>query len=144
MDKKTITIKYAGNRTFTAPYAIDNLDKISIGDEFDVKLLKSRNIAYHRKFFAVLQMAHENLPEQIAEFLPTVEVMLQDIKIGVGHVDTHVNIATGEAYAVPRSISFPAIDQREFEGFVNMAIAYMIKHYFSGDEQFQAVLALSI
>ena len=142
--KKQVTIKYEGNRRFSAPYGVDSLDGVHIGDEFQVVLRKARNIKFHKKFFAILNTVHENLPEQVADLLPTVDSMLEDIKHGVGHTERLVSVSTGEVYVKTKSISFSACDQREFEDFVNRAIGYMIKWYFPHDEEFQEFLALSI
>ena len=141
--KKQITIRYEGNRQFSAPYAEDDLTGVKVGDEFGLKLKKDRELWRHRKFFAMLNTILTNLPEPIAELLPTLDNLIDDIKFGIGHTRPYINPRTGEVKVVPKSISFAEMDELKFTEFYNRALDFAIQNYFAGDDQMQAHLALS-
>jgi Protein of unknown function (DUF1367) len=77
---------------------------------------KPRNVQFHRKFFALLQLVHES-----TDAWPTVDALLIDLKFRLGHVEP-VQLSSGEIVRLPKSISFARMDDVEFHQFFNRAI----------------------
>lgn len=82
-----------------------------------------RNGAHHRKFFALLQLIAEN-----SETYNTPEKALIGVKLAAGLFDLAVHPITGEIIQVPKSISFDAMGQEEFDAFYSNAIDAVLQH----------------
>ena len=82
-----------------------------------------RNGAHHRKFFALLQLIAEN-----SETYNTTEKALVGVKLAAGLFDLMAHPATGEIIQVPRSVSFEAMGQEDFEAFYTNAIDAVLQH----------------
>lgn len=88
----------------------DYLTKFKDGNTLYIDARKSRNPAHHRKAFAVLSFAQKN-----QENYPSVEILLEAVKILVGHVqELHVR---EKVYYKTKSISFSQMGQDEFAEF---------------------------
>lgn len=82
-----------------------------------------RNGAHHRKFFALLQLIAEN-----SETYNTTEKALVGVKLAAGLFDLMAHPVTGEIIQVPRSVSFEAMGQENFEAFYTNAIDAVLQH----------------
>ena len=82
-----------------------------------------RNGAHHRKFFALLQLIAEN-----SETYNTTEKALVGVKLAAGLFDLMAHPVTGEIIQVPRSVSFEAMGQEDFEAFYTNAIDAVLQH----------------
>ena len=82
-----------------------------------------RNGAHHRKFFALLQLIAEN-----SETYNTAEKALVGVKLAAGLFDLMVHPVTGEIIQIPRSVSFEAMWQEDFEAFYSNAIDAVLQH----------------
>ena len=94
-----------------------------------------RNILFHRKFFALLGLTVDNLPEQIATSMHiyNVETMLAALKIDLGYFDT---VKVGDRYiARLRSISFGKMSQEQFERFYDQAVTDILNNYLRGTDR---------
>jgi len=98
-------------------YARETLRHWKVGTTLRAQVTKMRNAQHHRKFFALL-----NLVWAACDHYPTVDALLTDLKFRLGHTDDVLLISTGELVRVPRSISFGAMDQIEFEAFYERAL----------------------
>ncbi|MFN3605504.1 MAG: DUF1367 family protein [Leptonema sp. (in: bacteria)] len=83
-----------------------------------VKLKKDRNIKHHRKFFAILNIAYNNM-----DYYNSVDDVLDDIKINLGLYD--VIEVDGKKIVKLKSIAFDKMDEIEFSEFYNKAIKYI-------------------
>lgn len=82
-----------------------------------------RNVAHHRKFFALVRV--------VAEYSNTydnTEKALVAIKIATGHVNWQPNPLTGELLPIPKSISFGSMDQDAFNAFYSRAIDAVLQN----------------
>ncbi|HEY8354554.1 MAG TPA: DUF1367 family protein, partial [Methylophilaceae bacterium] len=70
-----------------------------------------------RKLFALLNLVKDN-----TDRWPTVETLLDDLKVATGLFETRINAVTGLPYVVARSISFASMSQDEFEEWFNRAV----------------------
>lgn len=92
----------------------------NVGKEIKIKPTKPRNPKFHRLFFGMIGVVFEH-----QEQYPTLEGMLDAIKIAVGHCDKIIGIDK-KTYFIPRSISFAKMDQESFEQFYNRAFNLVI------------------
>ena len=92
-----------------------------------------RNPAHHRKFFALVNLVFENLPEgSFSQHIKSPELLVSALKIGAGHYDfiwakSEQNIAY--QCRIPRSISFAKMDQHEFEQFYDRCCDVIIRDF---------------
>ena len=82
-----------------------------------------RNGPHHRKFMALLNLITEN-----SETYNTVDKALVAVKMIVGHCDPATDPKTGEIIQVPKSISYDAMPQEEFEAFYSAAIDGVLQY----------------
>jgi hypothetical protein len=99
------------------------------GDLIKVKITRSRNLAQHRKLFALLQLVFEN-----QSIYPTVEALLTVIKVTLGHCDV-VKLPDGQMIPVAHSISFTSMDQTTFNTFYNQVVDLVLLHFLAGIEK---------
>jgi hypothetical protein len=84
--------------------------KLDDGATVFVQLWLPRNMAQHRKFFAVLN----NVVEATGRWTST-EHLRRDILIALGRFDEEVNRLTGEVRQVPHSMAVASMPKAEFE-----------------------------
>lgn len=89
------------------------------GDGVRAKVSRMRNLRFHRKFFALLQLAFEAWEPEPCEYrgeaaAKNFERFRKDLLILAGFADPAVNL-NGEVRLEPRSISFAAMDEDEFQ-----------------------------
>ena len=82
-------------------------------------------------YFALL-----NLVFDAQDTYPTLDGLLDAIKIGLGHCDERTTL-DGKLFMVPRSISFASMDQTQFSQFfdrtVNLIITHILPHTTKAD-----------
>jgi hypothetical protein len=101
---------------------IEALRKLKVGEVVQCELTKPRNLAHHRKFWALL-----NVFWQAAGDWSSPYAVLIELKVRLGHVQKVVIRETGEVVSVPKSISFAQMDQFEFDSFYEKAVAELCK-----------------
>ena len=99
-----------------------------------VKISQPRNLAFHKKFMALLGVAlgmvdTEKNPEQ---FRATVTC-------GAGWCDFTTN-NEGTLIAVPKSISFAAMDDTEFERLYQAALTYICREFVVDENQLNQII----
>lgn len=114
-------------RTLTGLKAADEagadvLRKVKLGKVVRVEMTTPRNVAHHRKFFALL-----NLVWSSAGDWPSLEVLLDKLKINLGHYEQCGEIVDPETGEIRKaiklkSISFAKMDQLQFEEFYERAL----------------------
>lgn len=82
-----------------------------------------RNGRHHRKLMALLQLVAEN-----SETYDTVEKALIAVKLVTGHFDLMADPKTGEIIQIPRSISYEAMGQEDFDRWYGQAIDGVLQH----------------
>lgn len=103
----------------------ESLKKIRAGQIIQVEYKQPRNVQFHRKFFALMNMVFEN-QDRYEQF----QYFLNEIKFRVGHADQQ--IIDGHVVFTPRSISFAAMDNTAFEAFYSRAIDVVLAHFMQG------------
>jgi len=93
--------------------------KIKAGDE--VTATKARNIKFHRKGFALLNLGFEN-QDKYENF----DIYRQVITMKAGFVHYAIN-KDGSKYALPQSLSFEKMNAETFERWYNATLTVISK-----------------
>lgn len=101
------------------------MEALKPGD-YLVTIKKPRNVAHHRKLFALLSLIQKNQTRY-----QTVEELLDAIKVYTGHC-TVMQLRDGTEVRIPKSIAFHALDQVSFEAFYERVIQLAIEHFIPG------------
>jgi hypothetical protein len=96
---------------------------MSAGELVSFSWKRERNPGFHRKFFALVTYVKDN-----SEVFDTKAKATTAVKIAAGHVEWEMSPVTGELVPIPKSISFDAMDQNEFDQFYSDAIDGIVKH----------------
>ena len=113
------------------------VSKLKIGEIYQAEIKKPRNILFHRKFFALLNLGFDN-----QDRYDVFEHFRKEVTMRCGHYDEHVTV-TGQIFYFPKSISFASIDEIEFQKLYECAIDVILKYFITGstpEEIDQAVL----
>ena len=92
----------------------DESQKIAVGTE--IKGVKARNIRFHRKAFALLNLGFEN-----QEKFELFEVYRKVIIIRSGFYD-EAPTKDGEVYFIPKSLSFENMSASDFEAWYDATL----------------------
>jgi len=116
--------------TFKAAYDSDAkvVKTIPLGECIKAKFVKSRSVKHHQKFFALLQVTIDNMPESMPDQYHNMDLLLDEIKFQVGHFEIFQTLG-GKPYYRTKSISFGKMDQVAFNEFYNQAIDVILKHF---------------
>lgn len=108
--------------------------KLTLGSDVRVRVTMPRNIRFHRKFFALLQIVFCNLPERLQQEgrLYSIEALLAAIKIDMGYYSM-VKVG-GKNVVKLRSISFAKMDEAQFSRFYDLAVTDILNNYLPGTE----------
>ena len=98
----------------------DEKKKLKIGEIYEVTIKKPRNLAFFRKYWALLKCAWEYLDERKQEFFKNnIEVFRKSLEITAGWCEPLYNIETQQWYHAPKSISFEKMKEDEFNLLYN-------------------------
>jgi len=101
---------------------VEALRKIKLDEIVQCEITRPRNLAHHRKFWALLNVFWQ----ATGDWSSTYGVLIE-LKVRLGHVQEAVIRETGELVRVPKSISFAAMSQDEFDAFYDRCIAELCK-----------------
>ena len=106
--------------------------RLKIGSNVKCSITQPRNIGFHKKFFALLTLTFDNLPETVQQQtnIYSIEAMLTAIKIDLGYFDI-VNV-NGNNVVKLRSISFSQMDETQFERFYDLSVTTILNNYLVG------------
>lgn len=117
----------------------DKIAKLTAGEEYKIKPVKPRNPRFHRKYFKLLDIVYNNLPEGFSIITPAgqeVKVRSKDdllwhIKMQAGHYEQRVTMGGRITYDA-LSIDFYSMDDASFSDFYNTSIDIILKHFLKG------------
>lgn len=89
----------------------EKIKKIKAGEEFKCSITRPRNIKFHRRFFALINMVFEN-----QEVYDNVDRMRQQLTMAAGYYESFFNHKGIECFEA-KSISFAKMDNDEFKIF---------------------------
>lgn len=93
------------------------------GECFRLEFSVPRNVAHHKKFWALVSVVADT-----SDIYDNREKAVAAVKIAAGHCDFVPHPVSHELMALPKSISFAAMDQVEFEVFYDAAVNGVLKH----------------
>ena len=99
--------------------------KFGLGEIVSVEVKRPRNVAFHRKFFAMLQIILQN-----QDAYKSIDDLLDVCKLRIGHFRT-INTKNGEVQ-IPDSISFAAMDDTAFGDFYDRACNWVVTEVIPG------------
>ena len=109
-----LTKTKAGHFIPSDDQSYDEAKKIAVGTE--IKGVKSRNIKFHRKAFALLELGFSN-----QEKFELFEVYRKVIIIRSGFYD-EAPTKDGEVYFIPKSLSFENMSATDFEAWYDATL----------------------
>ncbi len=102
--------------------------KLQEGEMLTATIKNARNVQHHRKYFALLNLVHFHLPEQIADRLTTLDLLRHEISILIGNTDIYIT-QDGEAVTRVKSISFTKMSKSKFEQLYSDTLKVISKYY---------------
>ena len=102
--------------------------KIKIGEPYEYEYKKTRNILFHRKFFALIKLVYDN-----QEQYQNIEDLREDLTVEAGFYRITYNLH-GEEIKKAKSINFSSMDDTEFSELYS-AVLKVIEHYFKFDRE---------
>lgn len=97
------------------------LERVKIADLVMCEVRKPRNLKFHRKFFALVKLLYENLPEASAAHYASQDEFLDALKWAAGVRETFKRPG-GEIGERPGSINFAKMDDTSFAEFYDKVI----------------------
>lgn len=101
----------------------DKIKKLKAGEEFKCEVRQPRNLKFHRKFFALLNMVLDN-----QEIYNDLDKLRNDLLVEAGFTETWVDIHS-EIQTRGKSISFGSMSEDEFGSVYNRVIDVIVKHF---------------
>jgi len=89
-------------------------NKIGQGEVVRCKSISYRNYEFHKKFFALIRLAFQNLPESLDNHFPTEDDLRKELIKAAGFYTTHKDF-NGNTVKEAESISFEKMSQERFE-----------------------------
>jgi len=100
---------------------IEIAKKIKLNEPFVYEFSSPRNIKFHRKFFALLNLVYDN-----QEIYTNIDHLRYDLTIEAGFYTVRHNLH-GVEILEPKSISFAKMNDIEFSEFYNAIVDVIIK-----------------
>lgn len=92
---------------------VDERKRLALDEFYWVDIKRARNYEFHKKFFALLKLAFDNLPEGLDARYPNLEAFREDLLLRVGRTR---RVLSRQGYVdVAASIAFEKMGQDEFE-----------------------------
>lgn len=104
----------------------DDLAKIANGAFVTVEVKRPRNVAFHRKYWALVNLVFENMDRY-----PSPDDLHAAIKIAAG-LRTAIQLPDGTMGYIPGSIAFHKMGQSGFEAFFDRVCDLIAAHFLPG------------
>jgi hypothetical protein len=115
--------------------ASKRLAKVKVGQVIRVNFRAARNLKFLQKWFALLSYAYEQL--EYDEQLITFEDFRHQVTMLAGYRRQVLSIVTGETRWEPKSVSFQAMTQEDFDDLysktIDVLLKYVLKNYTRDD-----------
>jgi len=92
-----------------------------------------RNLGFHKKFYALLKLTFENLPEKLKPLFKNIEELRTELKLQTGYREERVSLS-GKRYYVPKSMSFATMGAEDFNIFYKKSVDVICKFILPGVE----------
>ena len=88
--------------------------KLRLGHIYEVQVKTKRNYQFHKKYFALINMAWEYLPEPLTMFYLNKHNFRKDLELCAGSYERVYSIERDEWIEQHKSISFDKMSEEEF------------------------------
>lgn len=110
---------------------MEKLKKIPNGEFVKCEYKKTRNYRHHKKYWALIGIVYNNLPEGLAETIRSEEELHTEVKMQAGVRQKRVSLS-GKEYYIPGSIAFDKMSQEDFNEFYSKALDIICKWILPG------------
>lgn len=104
---------------------VESMQKVKNGDTVMIEYKPKRNVMFHRKAFALLNLVLQNQNKY-----QNINDLLTEFKLKAGHYQEHISLKKGVIY-IPKSISFAEMDELEFGELYNKFIDIALRDFVS-------------
>ncbi len=104
------------------------LRQVGIGDILQAKALDQRNVQHHRKFFALIRVVYDNMPEQFDRHFPTQDDLRHELIKRAGFYKEYIDLKGNKQYRA-ESISFDSMGQKRFDELYNKVLDVVVKWF---------------
>jgi len=104
---------------------IEAMNKIKNGTEIMIEYKQKRNVKFHRKAFALLNLVLKN-----QDRYSNINDLLVEFKLKSGHYEEHIT-TKGKIIYLPKSIAFSEMDELEFNELYSKFIDIALQHFIS-------------
>ena len=113
------------NNTLIAVDATDyeKIKKIKVGSIYQCEVKQPRNLGFHRKFFALINMVYEN-----QEMYNNIDHLRKELIIEAGYYNERITLQ-GEVLKEARSISFAKMKQDDFNELYDRVVDVIVKYF---------------
>ena len=122
----------------------DEKKRLKDGEYYMANITTIRNPKFHRKYFALINLAWEYVPCVQQEFLYNNDkkVFRKTIEMAAGHCDVIYNIKLGTFTHIPVSISYETLDNIAFEKLYNSVLDVLFATVFKdiSEEEYKSHL----
>lgn len=96
---------------------LDEKKKLKLGEVYQAEIRLVRNYQFHKKAFALLNLAWAYLPERTQNGFRSIDGFRAYITVAAGYYDLYFNPRLREFVEVPKSWAFDSMDNAEFGDF---------------------------
>jgi len=112
------------------PSDYDQKRKLKIGEDYEVTIKRPRNIQFHRKFFALINVGHQNTKLEMP-----VDEYRKYVTIKAGYYNSYVT--PKGAFITAQSINFGSMDEDTFSELYDRVIDVIIKDIGATQQQIE-------
>ncbi len=99
--------------------------KLKEGEVYEVEIKKKRNTDFHRKYFALINLCFENLPDHYASMFEDIDMLRYYLTVKAGY---YKRTETDKGVMIiPLSIKFSKMDDTEFTQLYQKTINQVCK-----------------
>lgn len=125
---KVTMIKHNGGLFAYTDEDYEKLRRFKEGEAYEVSVKLKRNIAFHRKYFALINTAWEYLTETQERMYGNKENFRKTLQMTAGYFEPVFDIMEKRFLKSPSSISFDKMSQEEFEDLYERVKDVLMKY----------------
>ena len=101
---------------------------VGIGDILQAKALDQRNVQHHRKFFALIRIVYDNMPERFDSHFPTQDDLRHELIKRAGFYKEYIDLKGNKQYRA-ESISFDSMGQKRFDELYSRVLDVVVQWF---------------
>lgn len=112
----------------------EHLSKLKLGEIYSVEIKRPRNVKFHQKYWCLLKLVYQNLPEHLEDRVRSIDELHYMLKLQCGIREPVLTLGGKTNWRVG-SISFASMSQDDFEEFFKKAVSAITKHVLPMDDE---------